>query len=110
MKLYKLDDMVKGWFVGNFIPTAFSTELCEVSIKKYKKEDHEERHMHKVGTEITVVTRGRVLMNKKEYGEGDILVIEPMETTDFKALTDTETVVVKVPSVKGDKYIINDED
>ena len=39
MKIYKLKDMTRGWFVGKFIPTAFSTELCEVAVKKYKEGD-----------------------------------------------------------------------
>jgi hypothetical protein len=33
------------------------------------------------------------------------VTIEPGEATDFTALTDTTTVVVKMPSVKGDKYL-----
>ena len=35
---------------------------------------------------------------------GDIVLIEPGEDTDFEALTDVTTVVVKTPSVAGDKY------
>jgi quercetin dioxygenase-like cupin family protein len=106
MKTYKLKDMTRGWFVGEFMPTALSTKSCEVAIKKYDEGDYEEKHLHKVGTEISVVTRGRVLMNGIEYGEGDIIIMEPGEATDFKALTDAENVVVKVPSVKGDKYLV----
>lgn len=98
--------MTRGWFVGKFLPTALSTELCEVAVKEYKEGDYEEKHMHKVGTEVSVIIKGKVLMNGKEYGEGDIIVMEPGEATDFKALTDAKNVVVKVPSVKGDKYPI----
>ena len=106
MKIYNMRDMTRGWFVGKFIPTTFSTESCEVAIKKYKEGDYEEKHLHKVGTEISVVIQGKVLMNGKEYTEGDIIVMEPGEATDFKALTDAKNVVVKVPSVKGDKYLV----
>ena len=35
---------------------------------------------------------------------GDIIVLEPGEATDFRALEKTTTVVVKMPSVLGDKY------
>jgi hypothetical protein len=35
---------------------------------------------------------------------GDIIKLAPGEATDFVAITDSTTVVVKLPSVKGDKY------
>jgi len=35
---------------------------------------------------------------------GDIIIIEPGEATDFEAVTDSINVVVKFPSVAGDKY------
>jgi len=28
-----------GWFVGEFSPTAFSAEICEVAVKNYKAAD-----------------------------------------------------------------------
>ena len=43
-------------------------------------------------------------MNGRTYGAGDIIVLEPGEATDFRALEKTTTVVVKMPSVLGDKY------
>jgi quercetin dioxygenase-like cupin family protein len=45
-------------------------------------------------------------MNGREYNEGEIIVIEPGEATDFEALQDTITTVVKLPCVKDDKYIV----
>ena len=107
MKKYKYGGMVKGWFVGDFEPTAFSTENCEVAYKLYKAGDFEKKHLHKIATEITLIIKGRVEMNGVEYKERDIIVIEPNEATDFKALTDAANVVVKMPSVKGDKYVLD---
>jgi quercetin dioxygenase-like cupin family protein len=106
MKLHKLKDMFKGWFVGNFEPSLYKTDDVEVAVKNYKAGDSEEKHYHKIATEITVVSKGKVLMNGTEYNEGDVIVIEPMEATDFHALEDTITMVVKIPCVKGDKYIV----
>ena len=103
MKVYKHRDMNNGWFVGDF-PSAFMTKDCEVALKKYKEGDMEGRHVHKIATELTLIVKGRVLMNDVEYGEGDIVVMEPGEATDFKALTDATNIVVKVPSVTYDKY------
>ena len=35
MKVRRLDDMVRGWFVGNFEPTAYRTDGAEVAVKHY---------------------------------------------------------------------------
>jgi quercetin dioxygenase-like cupin family protein len=105
MKTARLDDMVKGWFVGNFDPTLIKTNDVEVAVKEYKKGDHEGRHYHKLSTEITVIASGRVRMNGVEYGKGDIIVIEPNQSTDFEVLEDTITTVVKYPGANNDKYM-----
>lgn len=106
MKHFRMDDMVKGWFVGGFSPTAFNTEDCEVGFKSYKAGDHESAHYHKVATELTVIVSGRVRMMGKEWGPGDIIVVEPGEATDFEALTDATNIVVKLPGALNDKYIV----
>jgi len=105
MKCYKLDDMVKGWFVGNFSPTIIATNEVEVAVKKYKAGDHEAAHYHKLATEITVITEGEVQMNGTTFKSGDIVVIEPFHSTDFKAITDVTTTVVKIPGANNDKYM-----
>ena len=105
MKISKLDDMIKGWFVGNFDPTLIKTNEVEVAVKKYKAGDSEETHYHKIATEITVVVSGRIRMNGKEYVAGDIIVMEAGEATDFEALEDTSCTVVKYPGANNDKYL-----
>lgn len=106
MKVYKLNEMFKGWFIGNFDPSLFKTNEVEVGIKKYNAGDFECPHFHKIATEFTVILTGTVKMNNEIYNEGDIVQIDPYQTTDFKALTDTTTVVVKIPGVNNDKYLI----
>ncbi len=109
MKIARLEDMVKGWFIGNFEPTLLCTNDVEVAVKSYKKGDYEEKHYHKIATEFTVITRGRVKMNDIEYSEGDIIVMEPNEATDFECLEDgTQNVVVKIPGANNDKYLSNE--
>lgn len=105
MKTAKLEDMIKGWFVGNFEPTLYKTNNVEVAVKNYKKGDCETSHYHKIATEITVITSGRVKMNGIEYKVGDIVIMEPNESTDFECLEDdTQNVVVKIPGANNDKY------
>lgn len=106
MKIARIDEMTKGWFIGNFEPSLLKTNAVEVALKKYKKGDYEKAHYHKIATEFTVIVSGRVRMNGKEYIEGDIIVIEPNDSTDFEALEDnTVNVVVKIPVANNDKYL-----
>ena len=98
--------MFKGWFVGDFSPTVLASEHCEVAIKHYAAGEHEGAHYHAVATELTAIVSGRVRMLGQEWGPGDILTIEPNEATDFLALTDAVTVVVKLPSAPNDKYVL----
>lgn len=105
MKKAHLSDMTKGWFVGNFTPTLLPTNDVEVAIKQYRQGDSEGRHHHRIATEITAIVAGSVRMNDVVYSAGDIVVIEPGESTDFLALEDSTTVVVKHPGANDDKYM-----
>lgn len=108
MKTARLEDMVKGWFVGNFEPTLYPTNDCEVAVKAYAKGDREDTHYHKIATEITVIVSGSVRMSGIVYTAGDIIVMEPNDTTDFECLEDgTKNVVVKIPGANNDKYLGN---
>ena len=65
-------------------------------------------HFHKVATEITVVVSGRVRMAGREFADGDIVTLEPGFATNFEAMTDAITVVVKHPGAPDDKYLVPD--
>ena len=105
MQVAKLKDMFRGWFVGAFSPAAHSTPAVEVGFKSYVKGYKEARHFHKVATEITLIYKGHVRMNGREFRDGDIVILQPMESCDFEVLEDTDTVVVKVPGAQNDKYL-----
>ena len=100
-----LNQMTRGWFVGNFDPSVCKTEDVEVGIKEYQAGDSEEWHYHKIATEITVILSGAVEMGGRQFRSGDIIVVEPGEGTDFRALENTRTVVVKLPGAPNDKYL-----
>ena len=107
MRTAKLEDMIKGWFIGNFEPTLLRTNDVEVAVKSYNKGDYEEKHYHKIATEITVIVSGKVKMNGLEYSKGDLVVMEPNEATDFECLENgTQNVVVKLPGANDDKYCL----
>ena len=105
MKTARLENMTRGWFVGDFDPSLYRTRNCEVAIKTYKKGDYEDSHYHKVATEITVVISGKVKMFGRDFSAGDIIIVEPDDVTDFTALTDVCNCVVKIPGAKNDKYL-----
>lgn len=106
MKSAKISNMTKGWFVGAFEPTIYNTECCEVAVKKFNSGDCEDKHYHKIATEITVIISGRVRMFSREWVEGDIVIAEPLDETSFEALTDAVLTVVKLPGALNDKYVI----
>jgi hypothetical protein len=105
VKLHSLKNMVRGWFVGAISPTVYHTEACELAIKKYKKYDYEQKHHHKIATEITIIISGKVKFNGVEYGPDDIITIEPNESTDFLVMEDTVTCCIKIPGALNDKYL-----
>ncbi|MCG6305579.1 cupin domain-containing protein [Vibrio vulnificus] len=105
MNKYHLNDFVRGWFVGGFEPTLFKTTDVEVAVQKFNQGDKEDSHCHRIATEITVIISGRAKMKGIILNAGDIVRIEPGEFTNFEALEDTVTAVVKLPGALNDKYL-----
>lgn len=97
--------MKQGWFIGAFVPSALNVHEFEVALKRYKSGDFEPSHHHKIAKEVTLIVEGRAKMFEREFIAGDIIVLEPGESTSFEAISDTLTVVVKTPSISGDKYV-----
>ncbi|MFC6377913.1 hypothetical protein [Tatumella terrea] len=105
MEKNNIENMTRGWFVGPFEPSVFRTSNMEVAVKYYRAGDHEAAHYHKVATEITVIVSGAVRMSGQYFNRGDIITIEPGQITDFYAVEDSVTTVVKIPGANNDKYI-----
>ncbi len=106
MDILKLKDMIGGWFVGDFKPTAYQTKDFEVSYKLHPKGEMWDKHYHKVATEINYLVRGEMILRGTSLKEGDIFILHPEEIADPEFLTDCEIVCVKTSSIKGDKYIV----
>lgn len=97
--------MKGGWFVGDFLPTAYNTKDFEVCYKFHEKNSKWDTHYHKLSIEITFLIRGQMTLQNKTLKTGDIFVMYPYEVANPVFLEDCELMVVKVPSVPGDKYI-----
>lgn len=106
MITYRLDDMVGGWFVGNFSPTAFATEDVEVSYKKHPKGEIWDLHYHEKVTEINLLVRGEMTIQGKQLVAGDIFILHPFEIADPYFLEDCEIVCVKHPGIVNDKVVL----
>jgi hypothetical protein len=106
MKVSRIEDMTNGWFVGAFEPSVMWTDACEVAVKRHNAGYWDEDHYHQIATETTVVVSGKGRMMDRDCGAGDVIVVEPGETSNFLAITDVIIVVVKIPSVQGDKYLL----
>lgn len=110
MKTYKLKDYHRGWFVGDFDNTIIRTPSHELAVKYYVKGDFEDSHRHLLSDEINVVVFGSVSMNGVIYSEGDVIVQEKGEYTDFLCVSDRAimTVYRTDGSYPNDKYFLKD--
>ena len=106
MKIFKINDMKGGWFVGNFEPTAFKTSDFEVGYHVHQKGEKWDIHYHKLGTEITYLVKGKMIIQGKELNSGDVFVLYPYEVADPEFLEECTVIIVKTPSNTTDKYII----
>ena len=107
MKLHRLEDMIGGWFVGNFSPTVFNTSDVEVSYKKHPKGEIWDVHYHEKVTEVNLLVRGQMILQGKKLVSGDIFTLHPYEIADPEFLEDCEIVCVKFPGITNDKISVN---
>jgi|TARA_R110002074_G_scaffold10220_1_gene39260 mannose-6-phosphate isomerase-like protein (cupin superfamily) len=108
MKVMKLEDMFKGWFIGDFEPTAYKSKDFEVCYRVHPKGEKWEWHYHKEITEINLLVSGKMIMQGKELNVGDIFIVNPYEIADPDFLEDCGIVCVKTPSTPGDKYVVKE--
>ena len=106
MEIYKLKNYTRGWIIGDITPAVLQTKAFEFCVKDYRAGDFEAAHVHKVATEISVVVTGSFKMNDTLLKASDVLVMEPNDAGQFSCLEDGSIAVVKIPSVRGDKYLV----
>jgi quercetin dioxygenase-like cupin family protein len=104
MKKFRIEDMKGGWFLGDFEPSVLKTKDFEVGYKYHPAGEKWDVHYHKEAEEITFLLRGRMKIQDQELVSGDIFVIPKWEVADPVFLEDCEVIVIKTPSVIGDKY------
>lgn len=106
MIIDSIKNYFRGWFIGNFEPSILKTKDFEIGIIKHTKGEKWPKHYHAKADEFNVLLNGRMIINQKELNSGDIFVIQKMEIADPAFIEDCEILVIKIPSVPGDKYVV----
>lgn len=113
MKISHINFYKGGWFIGDFIPSVLKTDKFEVAYMRHKKGEKWDKHYHKYATEYNCVVRGKIAFRMGSMGDyvrvirqGYVFTIEPGEIVEPEFLEDTEIIVVKVPSIPGDKHVV----
>jgi len=102
----KLNEYTNGWLVGDFFPALIKSKDIEVGIKYYSVGDKEPKHVHKISDEYTIIIFGKVFMNGVEYKGKDIVFVARETYSDFECLENCALLVLKTPSIPGDKYFL----
>lgn len=105
MQINRIEEFVKGWFVGDFSPVILHSTEYEVAVKWFKAGETEPMHKQLIATEITVVIEGEILLGGKKFLKGDVITIPPGEFAAFESITDSALVCVKNPSLPNDKVL-----
>ena len=106
MKVYRIEDMKGGWFIGDFDPSVTKTKEFEIGYKIHPAGEKWDVHYHKEADEITFLLRGKMIIQGKELNSGDIFMIPRYEVADPVFVEECEVIIVKIPSILGDKYVI----
>jgi quercetin dioxygenase-like cupin family protein len=106
MKIGKITDMTRGWFIGDFEPSLLKTSDFEVGVLTHPRGQIWPAHYHNQATEYNVLIIGSMRLGNIELVAGDTFIIEPNEVADPVFHEDCTIVTVKTPSIIGDKYIV----
>lgn len=107
MKKFQLSDAgARGWFIGDFDRAVIRSTEFEVCWSENQAGNKDVPHVHKIITEVQLITSGRMIINGEEFGPGDIYVSEPGESYYAEYLEDTAVVAIKFPSIPSDKYLV----
>lgn len=104
MKIKNIQDMKRGWLIGDFEPSILRTKDFEVGILTHKKGEFWSAHLHKESEEYNLLLDGKMEINGVLIEPGTIFIIEKNEISKPEFLEDCRVLVVKVPSLPGDKY------
>jgi dTDP-glucose pyrophosphorylase len=106
IKMYKLEDMFRGWFVGDFEPSVFKHAGVEIGYLLHKKGEKWQTHYHNNLVEVNLLIQGRMILNDIEINKNEIFVIDKKVIACPIFLEDCYIMCIKIPSMVGDKIVI----
>jgi hypothetical protein len=101
----------KGWFFGHFMPEPLlrsdQVEVAWQSIPNLRPSPQDE-HFHRIAVEINILIRGWIELNidgeRHRLEAGSFWVVWPESiVSDVASGPEAELIVVKSPSIAGDK-------
>ena len=103
---YKMEDMFRGWFIGDFEPSVIKTTGFEVGYLFHKKGEKWQTHYHNNVIEVNLLIEGKMILNDLELNKNDIFVIDKKVLACPVFLEDCFIICIKIPHIVGDKIII----
>jgi Cupin domain len=102
----------RGWFFGQFMDEPLlRSDLVEVAWQRIPgiTPSAGQRHLHRRSVEINVVVGGSVRLRiddvEHDLRRGDFYVVWPESVvSDIETDADAEVIVVRAPSIAGDKF------
>ena len=104
IKKNRLENMTRGWCIGDFEPSILKTDAFEVGYLKHPKDQVWPAHLHKEVDEYNILIKGRLTINNETIEQGEIFVVPKGMLTSAKFLENCEIVCIKVKSNTKDKY------
>lgn len=110
MEKINMKKMKRGYFIGDFEPSAFRTNQVEICYKGASKYTLDAGYYRKIDVQFIFLNRGTAEINGKKFKKFDLIKFEPGEVINIFALTNIEMTIIRFPGTKGDlnKVIWND--
>ena len=102
----RLSQFKGGWFLGGFKPSLLPTKAFEVGFKRHLAGSDWPEHYQETATEYNLLLHGRMSIGKQTFNDGDLFIVKPYQVVKPIFVSDCEVVVVKVPSMPGDRVVV----
>jgi dTDP-glucose pyrophosphorylase len=106
IQISDINEMTRGWLIGDFEPSILRTKDFEVGYLNHKKGELWPVHYHAHMIEINVLIKGKMILNDIEINENQVFVIHKNDIACPIFVEDCFILCIKVPSIIGDKVII----
>lgn len=112
METFDISKMINGWLIGNFTPSVLKTEDFEIAHHKHPANYTGPYHYHKVATEYNYIVSGEVWIylyndgrkSKQILTPGLGWIVRPGQYFETYFNKPTDLIVIKTPSLIGDKF------